>query len=350
MTSKATGTKPTVGATDDFNNDGFLDVAIVNYDESTTSILLGNGNGGFNEQNKLSNGNNAQTNNIAIGDLNNDNKLDLVVVNSGASNIRIFLGQGDGSFSTQTTLSTGTGSSPLGIAIGDLNKDNKRDIVVSDSTNNRLLIFIGNGNGTFIQTNILSTGTNSRPYSIVMNYFNSDTNLDIVVSNANANNIGVFLGDGTGNFGQQTTYTTGSQPNTLVSADFNRDGILDIATANYLGNSISVLLGNGDGTFREQTTFSTGSGSLPNAIDSGDFDRDNKQDLIVVNSGTNNIDILLGRGNGNFKTQKFYSTGSDSNPNDILIGDFNRDNQLDFISVNSNKNNIGIFINTCSRV
>jgi hypothetical protein len=182
----------------------------------------------------------------------------------------------------------------------------------------------------------------------VLNDFNRDNRLDIAVGNGDANYIGIFLGDGTGNFSPQTTYYIESGPYALVAADFNRDGIIDIVTANYDTNNISVLFGNGDGTFIQQNTFSTGNGSLPYAIVNGDFNGDNIQDLIVPNSGTDNVGILLGYGNGNFRNQKTYSTGNGSGPVDVTVGDLNGDNRLDFISANNNSDTVGIFLNTCS--
>jgi hypothetical protein len=335
-------------ASADFNNDSFLDLAVAHYDEGTTSILLGNGYGAFTQQTKFSNGINAGTIGIVVGDLTDTGELDIVVVNSNDSSFVVFLGEGNGSFTQDAQYSTGTDSVPYALALGDLNNDYILDLVVSENVTSTLIIYLGDGSGSFTQIGTLSTGTNSGPYSIVIDYFNDDNNLDIAVANSRAKNIGVFLGNGTGYFGEQITYPTESGPYTLVDADFNGDGILDFATANYLGNSTSRLLGNYDGTFQTQTSFSTGSGSLPYSIRSGDFNRDNIPDLILPNFGTDNVGILLGYGNGNFRKVKTYSTGSQSYPADIAVGDFNRDNRLDFISANYNNNTVGIFLSTCS--
>jgi hypothetical protein len=347
MVPQSTGAGPSYIDDYDFNNDNLTDLIVANYDESTTGIFLGTGKGTFGPQTKFSNGVDAKPNAIAVGDVNKDGRLDMVVANSGASNAGVLLGKGDGTFLEQTTYSTGNNSTPLGLAVGDLNNDALLDLVVSDNSNNILLVFLGNGTGVFAQAYTLATGDNSKPYSIAINDFNGDNRPDIAVSNSGGNNVGIFLSNGVGTFGGQTTYVTDSTPNTLVAVDLNRDGILDIATANFLGNNTSVLLGNGDGTFGQQKSFSTGSGSLPYSIYYGDFNRDNIQDIIVANSGTNNVGILLGYGNGNFRDQTTYSTGSDSNPVDVTVGDYNGDNRLDFISANYRKNTAGIFLSTC---
>ena len=348
MISQVTGAGPIAVKAIDFNNDSFLDLAVVNRDESTTSILLGNGNGSFEKHVDLSHGVHAQTTGIAIGDINKDNRLDILVANRNVSNVGVFLGEGNGNFSEQITFSTGTGSTPVELALNDLNNDTILDLVVTDHENGFLHVFLGIGNGTFTKTLTLSTGNGSGPYLIVINDFNNDNRLDIAVGNGEGNNVGIFFGNGTGSFSEQTTYYIKSGPYALVAADLNRDGVLDIVTANYDENNTSVLFGNGDGTFRQQNTFSTGSGSLPYAIAIGDFNNDNLEDLIVPNSGTDNMGILLGYGNGKFRTQKTYSTGSGSSPVEVTIGDFNGDNRLDFISANNNHSTIGIFLNTCS--
>ncbi|CAF1095868.1 unnamed protein product [Rotaria sordida] len=348
MISQAAGTGPMAVKAADFNNDNFLDLAVANREGGTTSILLGYGDGGFKQHGSLSSEPNAGTNGIDIGDVNKDNKLDIVVVNRNDGNVGVFLGQGNGSFSEQETFSTGNGSSPAGLALNDLNNDNILDLVVTSHENGLLLVFLGTGNGTFTKTLELSTGSNSGPYLIVINDFNKDNRRDIAVGNGDGNYVGIFLGDGTGKFSAQTIYSIESGPYALVTADFNRDGLLDIVTANYYGNNTSILLGNIDGAFGRKKSFSTGSGSLPYAIVNGDFNGDNIQDLIVSNSGTDNVGILLGYGNGKFRKQKTYSTGTGSGPVDVTTGDFNGDNRLDFVSANHNHNTIGIFLNTCS--
>ncbi|CAF1365769.1 unnamed protein product [Adineta steineri] len=348
MISLATGLEPMAVKTADLNNDSFLDLVVANRAGNTTSVFFGYGNGCFTQRIDLSTGPNAGTYAIAIGDVNKDNQLDIVVVNRHASNIGVFLGQGDKNFSKQKTFSTGTNSTPAELALHDLNNDTFLDLVVSDHEYDRVFVFLGTGDGEFIRTSDLSTGNSSGPYLILINDFNNDNLLDIAIGNGDVNNVGVFLGDGKGNFSQQITTYIKSGPYAFVAVDFNKDGILDIATANYDSNNTSILYGNGDGSFKLQNTFSTGDGSLPYAVTNGDFNRDNIDDLIIANSGTDNVGILVGNSDGTFRKQKTYSTGRGSNAVEITIGDFNRDNRLDFVSVNLNNNTIGIFLSTCS--
>ena len=86
---------------------------------------------------------------IAFGDFNQDNKLDIVVANSGTDNIDIFFEDDNGTFVNQTTYSTGSGSHPYSVAVSDFNNDNFLDIVVANYGTNSILLFLGKGNGTF---------------------------------------------------------------------------------------------------------------------------------------------------------------------------------------------------------
>lgn len=346
MASLVTRPGPVFIATSDFNNDGHLDLAVAHSSNSTTSVLLGDGGGNFNEF-VFSNGPFASPNTIALGDINNDQNVDILVVNSRARNVSIFLGEGNGSFIQQTPFAIGANTSSFGLALGDLNRDNITDLIVSDSIQYNLLIFFGIGNGTFNQTLNLYTGNLSRPYSVTTADLNDDDFLDLLVTNIGTNNVGVFLNDGTGNFSEQSTYPTDAIPYRLITADFNSDGNIDAATTNFLGNSISILLGNGDGTFAPQINISTGTNSSSFGLFSGDFNNDTIPDLVVANSNLNNIAVFHGIGDGNFNQASTYSTGTASYPDDVAVGDFNEDGRLDIVSANFQTDSIGFFFNVC---
>jgi hypothetical protein len=111
------------------------------------SVLIGYGNGSFADQITYNTGN--QPLSIAIGDLNNDTRLDIVVANYGSDNMGVFLGYGNGSFSNQTTYLTGPSSFPYSVAVGDFNNDTRLDIVVANYATNNLGVLLGYGNGTF---------------------------------------------------------------------------------------------------------------------------------------------------------------------------------------------------------
>ena len=117
----------------------------------------------------------------------------------------------------------------------------------------------------------------------------------------------------------------------LSLADFNKDNLLDIVVANTGRDNVGVLLGYGNGTFAPQTTYSTGSGSLPYYVIVADCNNDNMSDIIATNFGSNEVVIFYGYGNGSFELSRRYSTAFGSKPFGIVTADLDNDTHLEFV-------------------
>jgi predicted nucleotidyltransferase len=193
-----------------------------------------------------------------------------------------------------------------------------------------------------------STGNGSRPIAVAAADVNGDSKFDIIVSNFNLNNVGVLLNTGTGTFANQVTHSTGnsSVPSSVAIADVNRDNKLDIIVSNYGSNKVGVLLNTGNGTFANQVTYSTGSSSY--SVAAADVNGDSKHDIIVANAALNNVGVLLNTGTGTFGTQVTYSTGTGSDPYFVAVADVNGDSRLDLIVANTGTDNVGILLAKCS--
>src|SRR5262245_17701096 len=99
--------------------------------------------------------------------------------------------------------------------------------------------------------------------------------------------------------------TSNVHPVDIVASDFNGDGKADAATANERGNSVCVLIGKGNGTFKSPAAYTVGSN--PVAILAVDVNRDGKLDLVTANRGSETVSVLVGNGDGTFKAAKHYS-------------------------------------------
>src|SRR5205809_4186120 len=230
---------------------------------------------------------------VAVGDFNGDGVPDLVVANEGCNNVAVLLGNGDGTFRAAQFFPSGT--NPISPAVGDFNRDGLPDLAVANYGNNNISVLLGNGDGTFRPAVYFPAGT--LPSFVAVGQFNADGILDLAVTNAWSNDVSVLLGNGDGTFQAPRSFAVGSSPLSAAVADINGDGRLDLAVANY-GNpsvgdlgSVVVLLGNGDGTFQPALPFTVGTN--PESVVVGDFNRDGKLDLAVANFHSNSVSVLI---------------------------------------------------------
>ncbi|CAF0742600.1 unnamed protein product [Adineta steineri] len=335
-------------AVGDVNNDKRLDVIVVNYLGNNVDIFLGLGNGTFTSYASYATGTSSNPHSVAVGHFNDDKWLDIVVANSGSNNIGIFLGYGNATFSSQTTYSTGNSSQPYAVAIADFNNDKRLDIVVANYGTNNLGIFYGNNDGTFLSQQTMSTGPFSLPRYVVVGDFNNDSRWDIAVINYGPDSLGIFLGYDNGTFSNQTTYFTGlgAGPYSAAVGDLNNDGIQDIIVTVYYSRAVAIFLGYGNGTFAKTASYSTGSGSRPITVAIGDLNNDNRMDIAVGNCYTDNVVIFIGTGDGKFSYDNSYSADKNACPSSIALGDFNNDTVMDIVVANYGTNVIGVFLGT----
>ena len=338
---------PTAVATAYINSDSYLDIVSVNVDDSTITLLLGNANGTFQIGNTYSTGNASTPLGCAIADLNNDSRMDVVVANYDANNIVIFFGNGDGTFQTKVTIFTGSNSNPTAVLIGRINNDTRLDIAVAYDGRSTVGVFLGNGNGTFQSQKTTSTGSSSYPSALVMGDFDRDNLQDLAVATTGKNTTAVLLGLGSNSFRPATTYSAGIEPYSIDCADFNGDLILDLAVLSQSDSSVSILLGNGNGTFGMATTLALVSESYPSKLVAVDLNQDGYPDVIATNDLDDSISILLGRGDGSFQARKTISLEVNNGPGGIAVADFNKDGRLDIAINNYDASTVGILLRTC---
>ncbi|CAF1202596.1 unnamed protein product [Adineta steineri] len=334
----STDATPRCIAIGDFNNDTKLDIVVTSLTYNRTNIFLGSGDGSFALFKRYPTGHSPRS--VAIGDFDNDGQLDLVTANYDDNNVGVRLGNGDGSFKSQMTFSTDIGAQY--VAVGDFDKDNNLDIVVAATYQSKMNYLGGYGNGSFQNRTTYPIGSLS--LSLAVGDFNNDGQLDVVLPNQGSDDISILLGYGNGSFATQIKHSTGSGPYFVAIGDFNHDNLLDIIVPDSQNDNAMILFGCTNQVFVKKTTLSTTKNSRPKSFIIEDFNNDTFMDIVITNSGTNNIGIFLGYGNTSFSNQTTFSTGLNSSPSSIAFGDFNNDTILDIVVTNSASNNIGVFL------
>ncbi|CAF1354496.1 unnamed protein product [Adineta steineri] len=332
----------------DFNHDNNKDIASLHYLDSTMDILLGKGDGKFEELISLFFGHDYYPLAMATGDLNKDNKLDIVVAFYGANKMGVFLGDGTGHFRKSEEYFTGKNSTPAGIILHDIDQDHILDIIVTCQSGDNVQIFLGEGDGSFHHHKTYSTGENSGPITSRTGDFDKDGKIDFFVTHFQNSMISVFLGEGNGDFSEQVTYPAPSHQYGATVYDFNYDGILDLGTNSDNINTINIYFGKEDGTFGPYKTLSTGTNTSPFDIQPADLNNDNIMDIVVPLNAANRLGVFLGNGDGSFKKIQTFSLGTGVNPYAVATGDFNNDGRIDVVTANNITGDASVLLNTSS--
>jgi Bacterial type II and III secretion system protein/FG-GAP-like repeat/FG-GAP repeat len=358
-----TGTNPDFVVTADFNDDNFQDFAVANFTDGTLTLFDGNPTtpGSFLTGTTIPVG--AGPTWISTGFFNtktdtSNTIVDLAVANQTAGTVSILHGNGDGTFTVEPSLTLPSGAGPTAIAVGDFNDDGFADLAVVNKNANTVSIFLGNGDETFQTPTTLVTG--NAPTSIVAQAFNPNAPgiIDLAVTNSTDNTLQIFLGNGKGTFTNGVTYNTGVTPVFVASADMNLDGNLDLVvadsgaatTTNTVGNSVSVFLGNGDGTFilPGGTRMDFAAGTTPTSFVIADFNDDGIPDLIVTASGDDAVALMLGASGGFLNAPIEVPVGT--TPDSIATADFNGDGLPDVAVSNFGSNTASVILDSSSLI
>jgi hypothetical protein len=305
---------------------------------------------------------------VAFADVNGDGKQDMIVAQAGNNwELAVALGNGDGSFQAPIPIYPGVCGSPdfrsaNWVVVGDFNGDGKPDVALG-TQGGYVTILLGKGDGTFTLSQYITvTGCCSGPVAGAVGDFNGDGKLDLAVINNTTNPgvVDVYLGNGNGTVIQSPVSVpinaTGSEPNSIVVGDFNKDGKLDFATTstgNSSPNIVSVAFGKGDGTFQTASNYVLDSQNVSTgnviSIVSADLNGDGYPDIATL-SNRGLLEVLLNKGDGTFPvTPAYYFVGEDYNdssfPHMLAVGDFNKDGHPDLVAVDNQQDSAAVLLN-----
>ncbi len=301
------GSNPIGLVTGDLNGDGKADVITINMDDKNISVLLGNGDGSFQPAVPYALGNlgTSWPIGIDIGDFDRDHKLDVVVATArngtSGGDALLLLGNGDGTLQTPASFSTST--SPLGLKAEDINNDGKLDLLIPGNGSARFLL--GNGAGGFGSPQLLQNPPgvfNLVPTALASADLNGDGKPEIIAGTFGSSGLGgtvwVYINDGTGNFSTPISYLLnfGSNGgcNSIFATDLDGDQNVDVICALTSGSAIKIFYGNGDGTLRSPATnqFTYG-GTSPVQFVLEDFNGDGIRDLAVADFNGTTLSTLI---------------------------------------------------------
>jgi FG-GAP-like repeat len=289
---------------------------------------------------------------IATGVLDTSNVVDIVVGLPVPGEVSILRNDGSGSFTADATP-LDANADPKALAIVDVDRDGRPDIVVGNGNGNGVTILYGTSTG-FSKANLLAV--NGPVTSIVVDDLNGDSFADIAAESSGSGKITVFLQDPSKprTFQALSPFGVGTGPTALAAGDFDGDGTLDLAATSVgspgmLGIFLNRLPGNQTNPFVPSAQADTG--SLPSAVAVSDFNHDGNLDAVVANSGDvvppagdGTVSFFLGNGRGGVTETGGNCTLTDNstpprctvgaNPQSLLLADVDGDGQNDVITAN----------------
>lgn len=311
-------------ATNDWNGDGWQDMATINEVSADVRVTLNRADGTGLFQPFLpaqAIGVEASPNDVA--DFNNDGRADLCIAAATSQSITVCLGAGDGTFSS--IVDYPAPSEPHGVTTLDVDGDGDPDMVSSNYFTNSLALWINNGAGVFGAPTIMDGGVTGE-YGVVAADMNNDGRLDLVTGGRTGSHVNTMLANPAGGFSAAgpATYCGGAVW-VIAPADLNGDGKLDLTTANSISNNAAVLLGRGDGTF-DPAVITPTSAHTP-STDVGDLDGDGDIDWVISVYGGHRWMVLTNDGAGHFTFH--HQVTAPSNPSCAALFDIDNDFDLD---------------------
>jgi hypothetical protein len=187
-----------------------------------------------------------------------------------------------------------------------------------------------------------------RPGPLAIADVNHDAKPDIIVANIEDETVTVLLGDGEGKFtpAPGSPFACGQNPNDIAVGDMNGDGNPDLIIADTQTPYITMLLGNGQGGFAPSphSPFATASRPHVHGVAVGGFMGDGKLSVVTDSWGDGKIILLQGDGHGNLLTAGKSFDADIHSDQGVRAADFNGDGKLDVVMTNQRDGAVGLML------
>ncbi|MGH7450704.1 MAG: CRTAC1 family protein, partial [bacterium] len=326
----------------DYDGDGDQDLYVASYkpgENASVHFLFRNDIGEFVETSTAAGIRHSAKETAAIfADYDNDGKLDLYVVNDGANILYRHLGEGK---FLEVTAAAGVGDTDVGHAARfvDLDLEGDLDLFLASAGGNR--VYRNNGDGTFIELaeEMGLAAKNAKCRDAAFGDFDDDGDIDIFVVNENTSNA-LYDNLRQGRF-QDTTAASGLKSvggsGAVAAGDYNNDGYLDLFVTGLDGGEYFLYRNNGDGTFAKDARSKGMLGTLRKVagLDAEffDFDNDGFLDLLIAGKSVEKtgrgVFLFRNDGAGKFADVSAILPENLSSGRIIALADYNEDGDVD---------------------
>ncbi|WP_326735884.1 FG-GAP-like repeat-containing protein [Streptomyces sp. NBC_01022] len=251
--------------------------------------------------------------NLVAGDFNGNGKKDLVAVEVSSGKLWLYPGTGTGTLTSRVVIGTGGWNDMANLAVGDLNKDGKDDVVATEKETGKLFLYKGTGSGLASRVEVGTGGWNGMK-NVLAGDFNADGKDDVVASEIETGKLFLYKGTGTGALTSRVEIGTGGwngMSKAVSPGDMNKDGKDDVIAAEKSTGKLFLYKGTGSG-LAERVEIGTGGWNGISDYAGGDFTGDGVGDLAAVESQTGETGKLYlykGTGTGGLKARTQIGTG-----------------------------------------
>jgi Ca2+-binding RTX toxin-like protein/protocatechuate 3,4-dioxygenase beta subunit len=219
------------------------------------------------------------------------------------------------------------GNVPLAIASGDIDGDGAVDLVMSDAQANELIVLPNLGDGFYGAPRTIALETAASDVELAD--LDGDGDMDLLVTYFSAGRLVVFPNQGDGSFGSASSYAVGESPIALVVADFDGDTRPDVAVANFGSNDVAILWNEEGAGLTLGNTIKLGDRPI-DAI-AADFNHDQFPDLVILDNNAAITLLIYDSEAKDFKAVDPIAT--ETGARHVAAGDFNADGNLDLAVV-----------------
>lgn len=316
----------------DFDRDGLSEYVLLSADGNSIAVIRHSSTGRRLDTYPLPDG--AQK--LEIADLNNNRRLDILAFGKATAGVLTMLAQPDGSFKAGPRLFPEISVSDLHST--DINGDGIIDFLLLNWLSNRLTVVHGITRMVFSE--LVSVPLRAEPADLAATPIGKDRSFTIAITFPEENEVALYSGNPIGDYRFVTAVRFGGRCAGVALTDINQDSFLDVVTTTRHG--VEVAPGLSSSSFLPPTAYGVATSIVGWSL--VDLDQDGRRDCLLIDRTTRRL-LALGNSeySGRYEWPHEYAVGLE--PRGLFIGDVNRDGRQDIGVVNSGSASISILLN-----